>query len=83
LDDVLDAIGVRAEGTGGPVQARPDDLEPGAAAVLDLLGPVPATPGALAVHSGRSVAQILAAVGELTARGLAQATPAGVVRASG
>lgn len=52
-------------------------------AVWELLGPTPASPGALAATCGRQVGVVLAAVSELTAAGLAEHTPKGVVAAAG
>ena len=83
LEDVLEAVGK----TSGPAGAQQqlDVLELGATAqqVLALLGAVPAAPGALAAATRQPVGAVLAAVAELTSRGLAAASPRGVVRDSG
>lgn len=89
LTDVLDLVGggqgrLELDGPsgGGPAgAATPAGLGPAAVAVHGLLGPVPATPDALARASGQPVAHVLAAVAELSARGLAATTPRGVVAA--
>jgi hypothetical protein len=48
--------------------------------VLALLGAVPARPGSLASACGLAVPAVLAAVGELSAAGLATTTGKGIVR---
>jgi DNA processing protein len=82
LEDVLDAVG-------HPRLPLERDTPPPAAGVsavagelLPLLGTVPALPGALAAATGQPVAAVLAAVAELATRGLAVATPRGVVAAT-
>ncbi|MDQ3974716.1 MAG: DNA-protecting protein DprA, partial [Actinomycetota bacterium] len=80
LEDVLDAVGVAWSPAAEDEDSPARDLNPTAAAVLDLLGSVPTTAGALADRTGFGVGQVLAALGELTVRGLAEATPGGIVR---
>lgn len=83
VTDVLDVVG-GVQGRldlAAPAPAVGPDLDPPAAAVHGLLGPVPATPDTLARASGQPVAAVLAAVAELSARGLAATTPHGVVAA--
>lgn len=86
LDEILEVVaappGQPSLGDSG-ADAPADGLEPAAAAVLALLSSVPATPGQLAATSGHGVAAVLAALGELSARGLAAATPRGHVATPG
>lgn len=56
-------------------------LDPVAHAVLTLLGATPAGVDRLAAATGQPAAAVLAALGDLTARGLAVMTPRGVVAA--
>lgn len=80
LDDVLEVLGVAAPED--LAQRGVDDTTVGATAqvLLPLLGPVPAPPGALAAATRQPIPVVMAAIAELTARGLAAATPRGVVR---
>lgn len=82
LDDVLEVLGRTPEGAVRQQQHDVVDLGPAAQQVLPLLGAVPASPGTLAAATAQPVAAVLAAVAELTARGLAVPTPRGVVRGS-
>lgn len=85
LEDILEVAGLGlggsaaggAESGGQPVGG----LSGSAAAVLRLLSPAPAAPGDLAAALGRPIGEVLAAVAELTTRGLAVATPRGLVAA--
>jgi DNA processing protein len=79
LDEVLAVVGLAPGGADHPPRS-PAPLAPDTAAVHDLLGAVPSTPGALAAASGLAVGAVLAAVGELVELGLAQHGPRGVVR---
>ncbi|MBW3603152.1 MAG: hypothetical protein KY434_10705, partial [Actinobacteria bacterium] len=89
LEDVLDALpshpGPPAPGD-DPAHRRlgpPAGLVEAAGAIQGLLGATPATPGALAGACGLPVSRVMAAVAELSGRGLARATPRGVVAAPG
>lgn len=80
LDDVFEVLGAL------PPPAPPRGTQtpfPGvdgvAGEVLRLLGAAPATPDRLAAASGHAVGAVLAALADLTARGLAATTPRGVV----
>lgn len=82
LDEIFEVL------EGLPVPDRPDerepsipDLEPTSVEVLGLLGAAPATPDRLAAATGLPVGAVLAAVADLTARGLAASTPRGTVAA--
>jgi DNA protecting protein DprA len=81
--DVLTAVGTLTPGT--PIERRPwDDLSPPARAVLDAL-PVrgPMDLAALTAASGHAVTAVLAATGELLARGLISQHAAGFQRTPG
>lgn len=82
LEDVLDVLGLAVPEQGSTIQPPlpPAGVSPVAAALLPLLGAVPAMPGALAAAMRQSMPAVLAAVAELTGRGLASATPRGIVR---
>lgn len=86
LEDVLDVISVPArdpatsDAPDAPDVPATRDLGHAAQQVLPLLGAVPAAPGALAAATHQPMAAVMAAVAELTQRGLAAATPRGVVR---
>jgi DNA processing protein len=67
-----------SEAGDGPV--GPVGLSAAAAAVLRLLSAVPARPGTLAAGAGLPLPAVLAAVTELTSRGLAVSSPRGLVR---
>lgn len=80
--EVLAALPRGAPGTPAGATARVEGVEgldPVAGGVLALLGPIPASPDRLAGASGQPVGAVLAAVADLVARGLAVATPRGVV----
>lgn len=86
LEDVLEVVDVNESVAHAVSEPRLDGLLVGTAGlpaetadVLDLLGSAPATPDALAATSGQPVGAVLAAIAELTARGLAAATPRGIV----
>ncbi len=83
LEDAGDRAGTAADPPTAPHQpAVPASMSPAAAAVLTLLGAVPAAPGDLAAASGLPLPAVLAATSELVARGLAAATARGLVRAT-
>ncbi|MGH8903302.1 MAG: DNA-processing protein DprA [Egibacteraceae bacterium] len=81
LEDVLEVAGLAydrasdAEADGVSLYG----LSGPATAILGLLGPTPSPPSDLAAASGRPVGEVLAAVAELTTRGLAVSTPRGLV----
>lgn len=84
LEDVLEGV------IGAPRDAADDGsmepaamaggLSPTAAAVLDLLGAAPSAAGPLARAADVPLPAVLAAIAELSARGLAAGTPRGIVR---
>jgi DNA processing protein len=78
LEDVLEVLGVEAGGESPRPIARPPPLSDAAAAVLRLLGPVPASADDLAAALARPVPDILTAAAELSTHGLANATPRGL-----
>lgn len=78
LEDALDALGVSGAATGTQDPPAPEVTEV-AGRVLGLLGAVPAAPGALAAATRQSMPAVMAAIAELTSKGLAAATPRGVV----
>ncbi len=83
LEDVLEIVEhgtVPSRVTGGDPRLD-DSMDPVSTAVLQLLGPVPASPSALAAAAGQPIAVVLAAVADLIALGLAAATPNGPVAA--
>ena len=83
-DDVLDALGVLGLTSEPSAEARSDvalaPTDPVVAALLDLLGPTPATVDALARATGQPARVVLGGVSELVAAGLAHRGVAGVVR---
>jgi DNA processing protein len=90
LQDVLDAVApaqpalwvqgqASAEGPGHGEPRPTAGLDPVTQRVLGVLAATPATPGTLARAAGVPLPAALAAVAELTARGLARTTPRGVV----
>lgn len=80
LEDVLEVLDAPAPHLGdGQERSQPAGLDPCAREVLELLGAIPATADRLAAASGRPVHMIMGALAELTARGLATATPRGIV----
>lgn len=80
LDDVFEVLDTPPPAGDTPaVDAPPVTLDPVAAAVLALLGATPAVPDRLAAATGHPVGAVLAALAELTDRGLAVATARGVV----
>lgn len=83
LEDVLEVAGLRlARGATGAVESDtqpPGGLSGSASAVLQVLGTAPAPPGELAAALDRPIGEILAAVAELTTRGLAVSTPRGLI----
>lgn len=82
LDDVVEAVRTVTVAAGDDEPAEVAvDLPAPARAVLDLLGTVPASAGALATAAALPLPAVLAAAAELTARGLARVTPRGLVRA--
>jgi DNA processing protein len=92
LEDVLEVVGVAggqqslfagagAADRGSTVPGSGGGLSADACAVRELLGAVPATPGALAAAAGLSVPAVLAAVSELLHAGQARQAAAGVTRA--
>lgn len=81
LEDALDLLGLSPPAAPGePQQIRIPAVSGPGAAVLPLLGTVPASATTLAAATGLPLPQILAAVGELAGAGLAAATPRGIVR---
>jgi len=80
--EVLDLPGVAVE-SGEPSGEHDGAVQLGPAAdVLALIGPTPSSAGELARTLGRPVGDVLTTLAELTARGLVQPTPRGVVRAA-
>jgi len=80
IDDVTDALGIAALLAPSPDDTTPPGLSTTAGTVLPLLGASPAQPAALAAQTGATIPAVMAAIAELTARGLAAGTPRGVVR---
>lgn len=82
LDDILEVLGdlPAAPERGSPRQGVAG-LPPVAARLLALLGSTPATADGLSRETGCPVGEVLAALADLTTRGLAVATPRGVVAA--
>ena len=80
LEDVLDVLGLTAGPSGEVPKATLAGLSPVARQLLPLLGAVPASAGTLAAAARCPVPSAMAAIGELTGRGLAAMTPRGVVR---
>lgn len=81
LDDVFEVLDALPAPAGGPGPGEPPvaGLDGVVGEVLDLLGAAPATPDRLAAASGHAVGTVLAALADLTARGLVANTPRGVV----
>ncbi|MBA2317703.1 MAG: DNA-protecting protein DprA [Euzebyales bacterium] len=83
ITDVLDAVAAvqhEPDGdgdTGAPVAAA--GLDPDTRRVRELLGPVPATPSALATAAGLPLPAVAAALADLADRGLATTTPRGAI----
>lgn len=84
LDEVLEALGLdgAAAGEQPALAARGHGLSAEAVAVQALLGAVPVGLDDLAEAAGLGAPAVLAAVTELTAAGLATATPRGIVAGS-
>jgi hypothetical protein len=81
LTDVLDAVAAvqhEPDGMAGAPLAEAG-LDPGTRRVRALLGPVPATPSALATAAGLPLPVVAAALAELADRGLATTTPRGAI----
>lgn len=81
--DVLEVLGISASAPrtdSAPPTPAAGLLSPAADALLPLLGPVAADPSALAGRTGLTARQVLVAVSELEAVGLARRSSAGVLR---
>lgn len=85
FEDVLTALDETAIARGEPRgrRAAASGLDQPARAVLDLLGPTPAQPDAVASAAGLSIADALSVLAELESRGLTTATARGFVATSG
>jgi DNA processing protein len=83
LEDAVEAAGVLGLRHEEASSTVPDDLSSEASKVLRLLGSTPASVDRLAQASGLGAAQVLTSLADLTTRGLARRTPAGVVRSPG